>query len=100
LDVETGRLGPIHNLPAPFRPDAPRALFQLALEVFAPSAAIGERFGKDVNLIVRGSGLEAASPVGRVVSVGSVFQPLRLVSLKGGKVKVLDILFSYLRVEA
>jgi hypothetical protein len=99
-DAATGKLGPIHRRAAPFAPDAPRELFQLALEVFSPSAVIGERFGTDVSLTVRGGSLDAASPVGRVVAVGSVFQPLRLVAVKGAKTKVVDIHFSYLRVES
>ncbi len=100
FDTDTGRLGPIHRRSAPFVPDAARELFQLALEVFSPSAVIGDHFGKNVNLTVRGSSLEAASPIGRVVSVGTVFQPLRIVALKEGKTSVLEIHFSYLQVEA
>src|SRR5262249_25104971 len=89
--AETGRLGPNHSGSSPFVPDAARELLQLSLEVFSPSAQIGERFGKNVNLTVRGASLEAASPVGRVVTVGSIFQPLRIVSVKKGQTTVLDI---------
>ena len=102
LDCATGKLGPIHRRSAPYRPDLPRELLELALEVFSPSAVIGESFARNVSITVRGASLEAASPIGRVATVGSVFHPLRLVPGrgKGGKPLVLEVPFSYLQVEA
>jgi hypothetical protein len=99
LDADTGRLGPIHRRAVAYLPDTARQLLMLSLEVFSPSAVVGERFGKDVKLTIKGGALEAASPIGRVVAPGSIFQPLRVVRLKDGK-RVLDIHFTYLRVEA
>ncbi len=101
FDTATGRLGPIHRRSAPYRPDLPRDLLELALEVFAPSAVVGESFAKHVSITVRGASLETASPIGRVVKPGSVFQPLRMIpgKGKGGKTLVLEIPFSYLQVE-
>ncbi|MDR3634001.1 MAG: hypothetical protein P4L84_09360 [Isosphaeraceae bacterium] len=100
-DTATGRLGPIHRRVARYRPDLPREFFEFALDVFEPSAIIGESFAKQVSLTVRGASLEAASPVGQVVARGSVFRPLRLVpgKGKGGSTIVLEIPFTYLQVE-
>jgi hypothetical protein len=102
FDTATGKLGPIHRRATTYRPDLPRELFEFSLDVFEPSAIIGESFAKEVSLTVRGASLEAASPVGRVVTRGSVFRPLRLVpgKGKGGSTIVLEIPFTYLQVEA
>lgn len=101
-DSATARLGPIHRRVVNYRPDLARDFFEFALEVFEPSAVIGESFAKNVSLTVRGASLEAASPVGRVVVPGSVFRPLRLVpgKGKGGSTIVFEIPFTYLQVEA
>jgi hypothetical protein len=100
LDVELRRLGPLQHRTAPVVRDAPRALFQLTLDLFSPTAMIGEHFGKDVALRVRGSALTAANPIGRVVTEGSVFLPLRIVFQKDAKPIVREITYTYLRVES
>jgi hypothetical protein len=101
-DTATGKLGPIHRRTAPCVADLPREFFEFALDVFEPSAVIGESFARHVVLTVRGASLEAASPVGRVVTRGAVFHPLRLVpgKGKGGRTIVMDIPFTYLQVES
>lgn len=102
FDTATAMLGPVHRRTTYDRTDLPREFFEFALEVFEPSAVIGESFAKEVSLTVRGASLDAASPVGAVVRVGSVFRPLRIVpgKGKGGSTIVLEIPFTYLRVEA
>ena len=49
---------------------------------------------------VQGGAITPASPVGAVVAKGMVFIPLRLVSLRDGKVQILRIPFTYLQVES
>ena len=85
---------------APAAADAPRAFFLFTLDLFAPYALIGERFGKDVTLNVQAAALEPASELGRVAPPGLVFQPLRVVPLKDGKTSVREIAFTYLQVES
>ncbi len=102
FDVTTGRLGGLQRRGVPVALDLPRELLRFALELFSPYAVIGERFGKDVALTVRGASLTPASPIGRVVQVGATFQPLRIVPSKkeGGKPVVRAIGYTFLRVEA
>lgn len=100
FDVITSRIGPLQRLVAPVVRDAPRVLFQFSLDVFSPYAEIGERFGKDVALIVQGASIPAATPVGRVVAPGTVFQPLRVVPQKQGKAIIRDIPYTFLRAES
>lgn len=100
FDVSLGRLGPLMVRTAPVLRDAPRVLFQLTLDLFSPSAEIGETFGKEVTLAVRGASVVPASPVGRVVAEGQVFQPLRLVPRKDGPKVVRVIPDTFLRVES
>ena len=49
---------------------------------------------------VQGGAITPASPFGAVVTKGTVFIPLRLVSLRDGKVQILRIPFTYLQVES
>ncbi|MFO0909614.1 MAG: hypothetical protein U0794_14870 [Isosphaeraceae bacterium] len=100
FDVATRRLGPIQRRVAAVSRDAARVFLGFALDLFAPYAVIGERFGKDVNLVVRGGSLEPASPLGRVVVPGAVFQPFRVVPRKNEPPIVRDIPYTFLRVEA
>jgi hypothetical protein len=98
-DVLTTRLGPACRRAAPYPADAPRALLALALNLFEPTAEIGAKVGGGVQVTVRGAGLPAASPAGRVVTVGSVFRPLRIWQKPDGSVrKIDDITRSFLRV--
>jgi hypothetical protein len=99
LDVSTDRLGPIQRRPAAVVRDAPRALFQFTLELFSPYAEIGETFGKNVALNVRGASIAPATPIGRVVSEGTIFLPLRIVPRKDGTKQVREIVNTFLRVE-
>lgn len=99
-DATLGRLGPYQRLAAPVARDAPRAFFRFTLDLFAPYAEFGEKFGKGVALRVQGAAVEAASPVGRVVQDGAVFQPLRVVTPKEGPAVVREIAYTFLRVDA
>lgn len=98
-DAATRRLGPLQRLGAPVVRDGPRVLFRFSLDLFAPYAVLGERFARDVNLIVRGGSLDPASPIGRVVAEGAVFQPFRIVPRKDGPALARDIPYTFLRVE-
>jgi hypothetical protein len=98
-DTATRRLGPLQGRAAEVLADAPRALLEFALDLFSPTAMITGQEGGRALLTVRAAGLEPASPAGRMVTKGTVFQPLRLVSLERGIV-VRVIRWSYLQVEA
>jgi hypothetical protein len=102
FDATTRRLGPLQRHEAPVARDAARVMFLFSLDLFAPYAVVGERFGKDVTLTVQGASLPAASEVGRVVAEGRVFQPLRVVpaKTKGENPIVREVPSTYLRVEA
>jgi hypothetical protein len=98
-DVSTARIGPACRRAAPYPADASRALLGLAIDLFEPSAEIGAKVGGDVLVTVRGAALAPASPVGRVVTTGSVFRPLRVWQRPDGSVlKIEDIRRSFLRV--
>lgn len=99
-DAATRRLGPLQRLEAPVRRDAPRDFFRFTLDLFAPYAVIGERFAADVELTVRGGSLVPASPLGRVVSEGTVFQPFRVVPRPDGPPLLREVPYTYLRVES
>ena len=99
FDTATSRLGPLHRRPAPSIPDLPRALLEFSKEVFSPLGLVGESSGGGVTITVRGGSLEPASPFGNVVKAGSVFKPLRVHTPEQGKPRVLDVPFTYLRVE-
>lgn len=99
-DAATRRLGPLQKREAPVARDASRALFLFTLELFSPFAVIGERFAKDVSLTVRAASIPPASPIGRVVTAGSIFQPLRIVPRKNAAPLAREITSTFLRVEA
>ena len=98
-DTATRRLGPLQRRTVDTLSDAPRALLQFALDLFSPTALITGQAGGRALLTVRGAMIEAASPIGRVVAKGTVFQPLRLVSNKG-QIVVWTIPLTYLQVES
>lgn len=100
FDTSVQRVGPLRRRLTPIGSDLPRALIQLALDLFAPSAEIGEPSGGGVLVTVRGASLEAASPIGQVAVPGQVFVPLRAVAMPEGKTRILGIPFTYLRVES
>ncbi|GAC1464535.1 MAG: hypothetical protein NVSMB9_03290 [Isosphaeraceae bacterium] len=100
LDVRTGRFGSLQVHVARVVRDAPRALFQFALALFSPYAVIGERSGKDVFLTVQGTSIVPSTPIGRIVSEGTLFQPLRIVERTNEKPLVREIPYTFLRVVA
>ncbi len=100
LDAATGRLGPMFRERATVQVDLPRALFTLALEVFRPLASVGEASGGGVSIVVRGGSLQASSSEGALVGVGTFFRPIRILTLPDGGHRVLDIPYTYLRVES
>jgi hypothetical protein len=99
-DVAARRLGPLQFRVVPAVADAPRAMLIFTRDLFNPTAEISNHEGGRALLTVQGSMIAPASPVGAVVAKGAVFQPLRLVSLRDGKVQVLRIPLTYLQVEA
>ncbi len=99
-DTATRRLGPLQRHEVEVYSDAPRALMQFTLDLFSPTAMINGEEGGRALLTVRGSSIEPASPAGRVVEKGTVFQPLRLISAKGGGTIVKIIPWTYLQVES
>ena len=99
-DTATQRLGPLQEHTSFVFADAPRGLFQFTLDLFSPTALITSQEGGRALLLVRGASVPHASELGRVVSQGRVFVPLRLVNVKGNEVVVRRILFTYLQVES
>jgi hypothetical protein len=98
-DTATRRMGPLQRRTVEAEGDAPRTMLLFAVDLFSPTALITGPEGGRVLLSVRGSMIEPASPIGRVVAKGTVFQPLRLVSTKAGTV-VRTIVHTYLQVES
>ena len=72
----------------------------LKFPLFNPTAEITGQEGAYAVLNVQGAALTPASPAGAVVSKGTVFLPLRLVSLANGKVQILRIPYTYLQAES
>jgi hypothetical protein len=100
FDTATRRLGPIQRRTVAAMGDTPRELLEFSLDLFNPTAEITGQEGGQALLTVQGGALAAASPIGAVVAKGMVFQPLRLVSLRDGKIQILRIPFTYLQVES
>ncbi len=99
-DGKTTRLAMAKRRYAPHPADAPRALFELSLDVFAPTADIGESKDGGVTIEVQGSQLPVAGPLGQFLAKGSVFRPLRIyLRPDNTMLQILDIPWSYLRVE-
>jgi hypothetical protein len=99
-DVPSRRLGALQEHRLDASSDAPRALLEFALELFNPTAEIIGKEGGFALLKVQGAAITPASPDGAVVNKGMVFMPLRLVSLRNGKVQILRIPFTYLQVQS
>jgi len=99
-DTASRRLGPLQRRTALTMSDAPRALLQFTQDLFNPIAEITGQEGEHAILNVQGAALLPATPAGAVVSKGTVFLPLRVVSLTNGKVQVLRIPYTYLQVES
>jgi hypothetical protein len=99
-DTATRRLGPLQRRAVEIDADAPRALLEFALDLFSPTALITGKDAGQALLTVRGSAIDPATPISRVVTVGTVFQPLRLIAIKDGKVVARIIPRTFLRVES
>ena len=99
-DVATRTLGPFQQHRATVLADAPRSLLQFTYELFNPTALITGQAGGRALLQVRGAAIPPAGELGRVVSKGTVFVPLRLVNVKDDVIVIRRILFTYLQVEA
>jgi hypothetical protein len=77
-----------------------RELLQFTQGLFNPIALITGQEGGRALLTVRGASIAPATPVGAVVSEGTVFQPLRMATTKDKGIKVTKIQYTYLRVES
>jgi hypothetical protein len=99
-DRDTRRLGPLEERKAFVLADAPRVLLHFALDLFNPTALITGQEGGRALLMVRGASVPPASDLGRVASKGTVFVPLRLVSVKDRGTVIRWIRFTYLQVES
>jgi hypothetical protein len=99
-DTATRRLGPLQRRTVQWPGDLPRALLLFSHDLFNPTAEITGQEAGGALLNVQGAALAPATPFGAVVSKGTVFQPLRVVSLADGKVRILKIPYTYLQVES
>ena len=98
-DTATRRLGPLQEHTAFVLADAPRAMLQFALELFSPTALITGQEGGRALLLVRGGSIAPASELGKVVSKGTVFVPLRLITMKDHSIAIRRIAFTYLQTQ-
>ena len=99
-DTATRRLGPLQLRLVPALSDAARTMLHFTRDLFNPTAMISGQEGGRALLTVQGAMIAPASPLGAVVEKGTVFQPLRLVSLPDAKVQVIWIVHTYLQVES
>ena len=100
LDVATGKLGEVHRREVEHPSDLARELFQLALAMFAPSAEVGESKSGGVSFLVQGGALQAASPIGEVAPVGTIFRALRIFPKEDGSApEIVEVRYSFFRVE-
>jgi hypothetical protein len=100
LDVTTGVLGEIHRREVLFPIDTARELFLLTLEMFTPSAEVGESKAGGVSFLVQGGSIPSSSPLGAIVSPGTIFRVLRIFPKDDGKPpEVVEVRYSYFRVE-
>ncbi len=99
-DAVTRRVGPLQRRGLPSLGDAPRALFVFSRDLFSPFALVTGQEGGKALLIARAAAIAPASPAGQVVAKGTVFAPMRMVSLPDKSVRVLRIRLTYLQVEA
>jgi len=99
LDALTGRLGEVHRREVAHPSDLPRDLLGLALAMFTPSAEVGASKDGGVSFLVQGGSLRAASPLGEVAPVGTVFRAFRIFPKEGSPPEVIDVRYSYFRVD-
>ena len=100
-DSATGLLSLVFSRSVRSYVDAPRALLDLSLDMFSPTAEIQGQSEGGVSIRVRGASLPASNPVGRVVKPGSVFRASRVIYNPDGSVRqISSIPRTYLRVES
>jgi hypothetical protein len=100
-DAATGLLGLVFTQKVRVVEDAPRALLNLVLGMFSPTAEIGAQSQGKVAIRVQGSSLTAANPVGRVVGPNSIFRAARVIYNPDGSVRqITAIPRTYLRVDS
>jgi hypothetical protein len=99
-DTTTRSLGTLQRRLVPALRDLARELLQFTQGMFNPTALIVGQEGGRALLTVRGAAIAPATPVGAVVSEGTIFQPLRLVTVKDQEIRIMRIPLTYLRVEA
>ena len=97
-DTATRRLGPLQEHTAFVLADAPRAMLQFALELFSPTALITGQEGGG-HAAGSGGSIAPASELGKVVSKGTVFVPLRLITMKDHSIAIRRIAFTYLQTQ-
>jgi len=94
FDAPTAQVGLLSRRPASVLSDGPRALLQLSLDIFAAASDVTEVTGKKCKVRVQGSMIPAATPLGQVVSVGSVLRPSRIFYKPDGGIMRLDVIKS------
>lgn len=100
-DTLTRTLGAVSRRDVIAPSDASRGLLQFALQLFTPTAEVGNAVGDRVQLTVQGSLLTPASPVGTIAPPGTVFTPLRIFRKPDGSVaRILPIGWTYLVVDS
>ena len=100
LDVTTGSLGEAHRREVAHPSDFARELFRLTLALFTPLAEVGESKAGGVSFLVQAGSLPAASSMGEVAPVGSVFRALRIFPKPdGANPEIIQVKNSYFRVE-
>jgi hypothetical protein len=99
-DSVTRRVGPLQRRGLQSLADAPRGLFLFSRDLFSPFAIVTGQEGGKAILTARAAAIAPASPAGQVVAKGTVFAPMRMVSLPEKSVRVLRIRLTYLHVEA
>ena len=100
LDVATGWLGEVHRREVTHPSDIARDLLRLALSMFSPLAEVGESKAGGVSFLVQAGSLPAASPLGEVAPVGSIFRALRIFPKDDGSIlKIVEVRYSYFQVE-
>ena len=99
LDIASGTLGPVVPRAAPFRGDLPRALLGLGLDLFEPSAEVGEESAGVVTLRVQGAALPGGGAP--IVGPGRVFRAFRVFEKPDGSTIRLDAIRStYIKVNS
>jgi hypothetical protein len=100
LDVLTNELGETHRREVIYPIDAPRELFRLSLEMFTPTAEVGEQKAGGVYFLVQGGAIPVNSSLGAVASPGTIFRVLRIFPKPdGAPPEIVEVRYSYFRVE-